>query len=48
MKERVSVTLDKEIIDMLNSLAKNRKFRNRSHTIEMAIQELYILENERL
>jgi len=47
MKERISITLDKEIVDMLNSLTKNRKFRNRSHTIEMAIQELYTLENER-
>ncbi len=45
MKERISVTLDKEIVDMLNSLAKSRKFRNKSHTVEMAIELLDKMEN---
>ena len=40
MKERISITLDKEIVTMINSLIKNRKFRNRSHLIEMAVEEL--------
>ena len=47
MKERVSVTLDKKIVRMLNSLAKNRKFRNKSHVVEIAIEELNELENQR-
>lgn len=46
MKERISVTLDKDIVSMLNSLVKNRKFRNRSHVVEMAIEELDKKENE--
>jgi Arc/MetJ-type ribon-helix-helix transcriptional regulator len=46
MKERISVTLDKEIADMLDSLTKKRKFRNKSHVVEMAIEELNRVENE--
>ena len=40
MKERISVTLDKEIIKVLNSLVKGRKYRNRSHAVEMSIEQL--------
>ena len=40
MKERISVTLDREIISILNSLIKDRKYRNRSHAVEMAIAGL--------
>ena len=44
MKERISVTLDKDIVKILNSLIKDRKFRNRSHAVEMAIEELNKIE----
>ena len=47
MKERVSVTLDKEIVKVLNSLIKNRKYRNRSHAVEMAIEQLNKQEKSR-
>ena len=47
MKERISVTLDAEIVGMLNSLIKNRKFRNRSHAVEMAIEQLNKIEEEK-
>ena len=40
MKERISVTVDKETIERINSLIKNKKFRNRSHLVEMAIEKL--------
>jgi Arc/MetJ-type ribon-helix-helix transcriptional regulator len=40
MKERITVTLDKEVIGMLNSLIKDRKYRNRSHIVEYAIEQL--------
>jgi len=41
MKERISITLDKDIIDTLNSLVKkHRKYRNRSHIVEMAVEAL--------
>ncbi|MBR9691505.1 hypothetical protein GOV06_01850 [Candidatus Woesearchaeota archaeon] len=32
---------------MLNSIAKKRRYRNKSHVVEMAIEELNRLENER-
>jgi Arc/MetJ-type ribon-helix-helix transcriptional regulator len=47
MKERISVTLDKEIVRILNSLIKDRKYRNRSHAVEMAIEQLNRLEGEK-
>lgn len=40
MKERISVTIDREIVDLLNSLSKKRKFRNRSHIVEFAVEKL--------
>lgn len=40
MKERISVTLDREIIGLLELLAQKRKFRNRSHIIELAVERL--------
>ena len=40
MKERISVTLDREIIKTLNSLMEDRKYRNRSHAVEIAIEKL--------
>ena len=45
MKERISVTLDKEIVEQLNSLVENRKYRNRSHVVEMAVEQLKKLED---
>lgn len=48
MKERISVTLDREIVDLLNSLSKKRKFRNRSHAIELAVEKLAEEELEEL
>lgn len=47
MKERISVTLDKEIVKILNSLLENRKFRNRSHVVEIAIEALNEAEKKR-
>ena len=37
MKERISATVDKEIIEIVKSLLKNKKYRNKSHIIETAI-----------
>ncbi len=48
MKERISVTLDKEIIQLLNSLIKDRKYRNRSHVVEYAVEQLKKLEQEKV
>ena len=46
MKERISVTLDKEIVRMLSSMVRDRKYRNRSHAVEMAIEQLKKTEDE--
>ena len=46
-KERITVTLDKEIIDFLNALIKDRRYRNRSHATEYAIEQLMKKENEK-
>lgn len=40
MKERISVTVDKRTIQILDSLLKMRKFRNKSHAVESAIELL--------
>ena len=38
MKERISATVDKETINKINFiLKKKRKYRNKSHVIEEAI-----------
>ena len=40
MKIRISVTVDKETLDLLNSLVKSKKYRNKSHAVESAIRML--------
>lgn len=46
-KERITVTLDKEIISFLNNLIGDRRYRNRSHAVEYAIEQLKRIENEK-
>lgn len=40
MKERISVTVEKEVIKIIDKLLENHKYRNRSHFIESAIYKL--------
>lgn len=40
MKENISVSLEKETIAWVDAQAGTGKYRNRSHVIEYAIQEL--------
>ncbi len=40
MKERLSFTLDKESVEILEHLLKKVKYRNRSHIVEVAIRAL--------
>ena len=47
MKERISVTVDKKTTKILDSLLKMRKFRNRSHAVESAIELLEKEEEEK-
>ena len=45
-KERITVTLDREIIDFLNLLIEDKKYRNRSHAVEYAIEQLKKVKDE--
>lgn len=45
MKERISATVDKEVIKKIDSLVENRNYRNKSHVIESAIILLEEKEN---
>ncbi|MEK6875684.1 MAG: ribbon-helix-helix protein, CopG family [Nanoarchaeota archaeon] len=38
MKERISATIDKNTIKIINKILKNGKHRNKSHVIEEAIK----------
>jgi len=40
MKERISTTIDEETVRKLNFLIKSKKYRNRSHAVEIAIERL--------
>jgi Arc/MetJ-type ribon-helix-helix transcriptional regulator len=46
MKVRISATVDKEIIEIIASLLKDKKYRNKSHVIETAIYLLKEGEND--
>ncbi len=47
MKDRISATVDERTIKLLGSLIKNRKYRNKSHVIEKAIEILWEKENDK-
>ena len=40
MKERITITLDKELLDWLDAKIQERVFANRSHGFERLIAEL--------
>ena len=44
VKQQIPVTLEKELIDKLNSMVKSGKYRSRSHAVEVMINKG--LENE--
>jgi len=39
MKQKLSVTVDKDVIKRLESLLNGKKFRNKSHIVELALSE---------
>ena len=47
MKGRVSATLDKETIKVIDRILKKGKYRNKSHVIEDAIKLLEEKENDK-
>lgn len=44
MKERISATIDSETSKLIEKLLKNKKYRNRSHVIETALDNLIKME----
>ncbi len=39
MKERLSVTVDKELVSTVEKLLESREFRNKSHIVELALSK---------
>jgi len=37
MKERVSITLDKEVLEKIDKIVDGKKYRSRSHFVDVAI-----------
>jgi Arc/MetJ-type ribon-helix-helix transcriptional regulator len=40
MKSKISVTVNKEIVEWLDQNVKAQKFRNRSHGVELALMKM--------
>ncbi len=46
MKERITVTIDKELLDWIDSKIKQKIFANRSHGLEFLIKNKMIEKEE--
>jgi Arc/MetJ-type ribon-helix-helix transcriptional regulator len=42
MKSKISITVDKEVLDLIENIVNDKKgrFRNRSHVVEYSIKKL--------
>ncbi len=47
MKERITVTIDKELLDWLDKRIKDKTFANRSHGFEFLIKKKMIKEDKK-
>jgi metal-responsive CopG/Arc/MetJ family transcriptional regulator len=47
MKERITITLDKELLNWLDEKVNDKTFANRSHGFEFLIKKKSLEENER-
>ena len=47
MKSKISITLDKEILELIENVVRDKKgaFRNRSHVVEYSIKK-FVMENK--
>ena len=45
MKQKLSVTIDEEKIELLNGIIKEGRFRNKSHLIEYSLSK-FLRENK--
>ena len=44
MKERITVTIDKDLLDWIDERVKDKTFANRSHGFEFLIKKKMLLE----
>ena len=47
MKQKLSITLDEEIVQEIIKALSSGKFRNKSHVVEYAVKKLLEVENGR-
>lgn len=46
MKSKISVTVDKNIVDWVDEQVKTQRFRNRSHAVELALMKFIEAEKK--
>ena len=47
MKQKLSITLDEELVNEIVKTLSSGRFRNRSHVVEYAVKKLLEVENGR-
>ena len=46
MKEKLSITVEKETVELLEKLIEEGRFRNKSHALEYSLRKITGGENE--
>ena len=46
MKSKISVTVEKRIVDWIDGQVETQRFRNRSHAVEVALMKFIEKENK--
>lgn len=47
MKSKISVTVDKEIVEWMDKQVETQRFRNRSHAVEVALMRFIETEKKK-
>lgn len=47
MKAKISVTVERQIVDWIDEQVKTQRFRNRSHAVELALMKFIEKEGKR-
>jgi len=47
MKAKISVTVDRKIVEWIDEQVKTQRFRNRSHAVELALMRFIESEKKR-
>jgi len=46
MKQSISVTVEKDLVDWVDGQVKTQRFRNRSHAVELALRKFIEAEKK--